>query len=128
MANGDSVLGYYTLSSHTVRREDLPEPVIKKLKLPKYTFIPATLMGRLAVDVQHRGKGIGETLLIDGLKRSCIQTAQIASFAVMVDAKEEALEFYIRYGFVQLPGSNRMFLPMSTIRELFPASDAASST
>ena len=119
MADGPSVLGYYTLSSHNVKRESLPEEVIKKLKLPRYPFIPATLMGRLAVDLRYRGQRIGETLLVDGLRRSCVNAEQVASFAVMVDAKEDAVEFYRRYGFIQLPGSNQMFLPMKTVRDLF---------
>lgn len=121
MAEGPSVVGYYTLSAHNLKRDVLPEEIVKKLKLPKYLYIPATLMGRLAVDLKHRGKRIGETLLIDGLQRSCANSKHVASFAVMVDAKNEAVEFYRRYGFIQLPASNQMFIPMKTIVELFGA-------
>jgi len=70
MADGPAVLGYYTLSAHSIERNALPEDVVKKLKLPKYPFIPATLMGSLAVDLKYQGQRLGEILLMDGLERS----------------------------------------------------------
>lgn len=118
MADGLSVLGYYTLSAHSIERGDLPETVTRKLKLPKYPLIPATLMGRLAVDVRFQGQRLGEILLMDGLERSCLHSGQVASFAVVVDAKENAVEFYRRYGFLQMPPGRRMFIPMATVRKL----------
>jgi predicted GNAT family N-acyltransferase len=118
MAEGSAVLGYYTLSAHSIERTDLPEDVVKKLKLTRYSFIPVTLMGRLAVDRKYQGKGLGEILLLDGLNRSCTHSSQVASFAVMFDAKENAVEFYRRYGFLPLPPGQRMFIPMGTIRKL----------
>jgi len=112
------VLGYYTLSAHNVKRDELPDSIIKVLKLPKYPSIPATLMGRLAVHSAHQGKRIGELLLMDALQRSLKSSKQVASFAVVVDAKENAVEFYLRYGFRRLPPGNRLFLPMRTIEAL----------
>jgi len=56
---GDSsILGYYTLSSYGIDVGDLPADVAKKL--PRYPLIPATLLGRLAVDRRYQGQGIGE--------------------------------------------------------------------
>ena len=120
MADGPAVLGYYTLSAHSIERHALPEDVVKKLKLPKYPLIPATLMGRLAVDLKYQGQRLGEILLMDGLERSYVLSRQVASFAVVVDAKENAVEFYRRYGFLQLPLGleRRMFIPMETIKKL----------
>jgi GNAT superfamily N-acetyltransferase len=118
MADGPTVLGYYTLSAHSMERSALPDDVVKKLKLPRYLLIPATLMGRLAVDLKYQGQRIGEILLMDGLERSYAHSSQVASFAVVMDAKENAVEFYRRYGFLQLPGGMRMFIPMETIRIL----------
>ena len=118
MADGPAVLGYYTLSAHSIARDALPEDVVKRLKLPKYPLIPATLMGRLAVDRKYQGPGLGEILLIDGLERSYVHSSQVASFAVVVDAKENAVPFYRRYGFLQLPSGQRMFIPMETIKKL----------
>jgi predicted GNAT family N-acyltransferase len=84
-------------------------------------------MGRLAVDLKYQGQRLGEILLMDGLERSYIHSRQVGSFAVLVDAKENALEFYRRYGFLQLSPGNRMFIPMGTIKEMVdaPAVDQA---
>jgi predicted N-acetyltransferase YhbS len=121
MADGPAALGYYTLSAHSIERDALPEDVVKKLKLPKYPLIPATLMGRLAVDLKYQGMRLGEILLMDGLERSYVHSNQVASFAVVVDAKENAVKFYRRYGFLQLPEGQRMFIPMETIKKLIGA-------
>jgi GNAT superfamily N-acetyltransferase len=121
MADGPAALGYYTLSAHSIERDSLPEDVVKKLKLPKYPLIPATLMGRLAVDLKYQGMRLGEILLMDGLERSYVHSNQVASFAVVVDAKENAVKFYRRYGFLQLPEGQRMFIPMETIKKLIGA-------
>ena len=63
-------------------------PEITK-KLPRYPLIPATLLGRLAVDERHHGEGIGEFLLMDALHRSRAQSGQIAAVAVVVEAIDE---------------------------------------
>ena len=55
-------------------------------KLPKYPLVPATLLGRLAVDRRQQGKGYGRFLLADALYRAA--RSEIASFAVIVDAKD----------------------------------------
>src|SRR4051794_35311703 len=70
LAEGDNkVKGYYTLSSTSVNRELLPESIIKKLP-PSYHNLPATLLGRLAIDYAYKGQKLGELLLIEALKRS----------------------------------------------------------
>src|SRR4026207_1899423 len=79
-----SILGYYTLSSYGIDVGDLPADVAKKL--PRYPLIPATLLGRLAVDRRYPGQGIGEFLLLDALHRALVQSAEIAAAAVFVDA------------------------------------------
>ena len=65
----NAVKGYYTLSSASIKKEILPPNIIKKLP-PTYLNLPATLLGRLAVDNLFTGQGIEELLLIDALKRS----------------------------------------------------------
>jgi GNAT superfamily N-acetyltransferase len=112
-----SIAGYYTLSSTAVRPVDLPETVIRKL--PRYPLIPATLLGRLAIDRRHRGKGYGRFLLADALHRSV--RGEIASFAVIVDAKDEsARHFYMRESFLPFPDQTmKLFRPMVDIAKLF---------
>lgn len=111
--------GYYTLANNSIPQEMMPEKYQKKL--PKsYSSIPATLLGRLAIDSRYQGKGIGKLLLIDALKRSYEISKTIGSFAVIVDPLDkDAEQFYSKYGFIKLPDSGKMFLPMNTVRELF---------
>ena len=115
--DGKTVAGFYTLSQYAVELDVIPEEIARKL--PKYSHIPATLLGRLAVSTSFRGQRLGEILLLDALKRSLHGSRQLASFAVMVDAKDDsAMAFYKKYGFLELPKvANRLFLPMGTIEK-----------
>jgi GNAT superfamily N-acetyltransferase len=110
--------GFYTVANAAISLLDLPPEVARKL--PKYPFVPATLLGRLAVDLKHRGKGLGEFILLDALRRSRVASDQMASFAVVVDAKDEpATTFYRKYGFRELADTEgRFFLPMKAIGQL----------
>ena len=77
-------------------------------------------MGRLAVNQNYQGQGIGETLLIDALKRSHTVSKEVGSMAVIVDPfDKDAVRFYETYEFIALPDSAKMFLSMSTIAKLF---------
>jgi len=115
------VLGFYTLSSLAVALADLPDSISRRL--PRYPLVPATLIGRLAVDTRHRGRRLGERLLVDALQRSLDASRRVASAAVFVAAKDdEAASFYLRYGFTPLPTQpRRLFMPMKTIARLWPA-------
>ncbi len=119
--DGKPAAGFYTLSATVIRLSDLPEKTAKKL--PKYPNMPATLLGRLAVDMRYRGQGLGEFLLMDALHRSLSQSREIGSVAVVVDAKNEQAQcFYRLYGFIQFPDHlSRLFLPMKSIEMLFSA-------
>jgi predicted GNAT family N-acyltransferase len=113
------IKGYYTLSNNSIPQKFIPKKFQKRL--PKtYSLIPATLLGRLAIDTRFQGKGNGKLLLIDALKRSFELSKSIGSFAVIVDPLDKDTEmFYDKYGFIELPDSGKMFLPMKTIKELF---------
>lgn len=117
--NEDAVKGYYTLSSAAVQRELLPAEIIKKLP-PSYTNLPATLLGRLAVDNAHKGQGLGELLLMDAIKRSYdTSLGSIGSMAILVDPIDDgAVGFYRKFGFILLPDSGKMFIAMETISKL----------
>lgn len=114
---GGVIGGYYTLSATTVRLAELPGGTVRRL--PHYPLIPATLLGRLAVDRRFQGKGYGRFLLADALYRTV--RSEIASFAVIVDAKDErARSFYEREGFSVFPDQPlKLFRPMAEIRKLF---------
>jgi GNAT superfamily N-acetyltransferase len=113
------IAGYYTLSSASLRSDDLSREMMKAL--PHYPYLPATLLGRLAVDTSFHGQRLGELLLLDALRRAWQVTSQIGSLWVIVDAgSDRARRFYARYGFLSLPDSPmRLFLPMNSIEGLF---------
>lgn len=120
LSDNQVVIGYYTLSNASIQRQILPTEIIKKLP-PSYANLPATLLGRLAVDKNYFGKKLGELLLIDALKRSYLVSIEsIASMAIIVDPiDDDAANFYKKYGFIELTDSKKMFLPMQTIASLF---------
>lgn len=113
------VRGYYTLSSSLIPLDELPAELSSKL--PRYGSLPVTLLGRLARDKTIPDKGIGAFLLLDALYRSLQQAQQIASMAVIVDAKdEEAEQFYKHFDFSPFQTTpRRLFLPMKKIEQLF---------
>jgi GNAT superfamily N-acetyltransferase len=109
--------GYYTLSATHIQREKFPTEQAKKL--PRYP-IPAVLLGRLAVDHQLQGKGLGAFLLVDALKRVARASATIGVYAVMVDASSDrAAQYYQDFGFLTLKDQPRtLFLPMDTVLQI----------
>src|SRR5579863_1175457 len=112
-----TIAGYYTLSSTSVQLAELPAHTVRKL--PRYPLVPATLLGRLAVDRRHQGKGYGRFLLADALYRAV--RSEIASFAVIVDAKDDiARRFYERESFLPFPDQPmKLFRPVAEIEQLF---------
>ena len=124
-ADGKTILGYFTLSAFSVKLTEIPEQLAKKLT--KMGEVPATLVGRLARSLDQKGKGIGEILLVDALKKALQNSVTVASWAVVVDAKDEnASVFYKRFGFVEFPNTpNRLFLPLRSIEELFAGTTRA---
>ena len=113
-----NVTGYYTLTSESLGRELIPDKYLKQL--PESYNAPVILLGRLARDIKAKGTGLGEYLLLDALFRSYkLSNENIGAMAVVVDPiNEKAAEFYKKYGFEQLPDSEKMFLPMKVIGQL----------
>jgi predicted GNAT family N-acyltransferase len=113
------IKGYYTLSNASIDRDLVPDNV--KSKLPKsYNDMTVTLLGRLARDKKYNGERLGETLLLDSLKRCYDASSTIGSLAVVVDPLDnEAKSFYLKYGFILLPDSKKIFMTMKTISNLF---------
>jgi len=109
--------GYYTLSATAVKLTDLPGQTARRL--PRYPLVPATLLGRLAGDRRFQGKGYGRFLLADALYR--VARNEIASFAVIVDAKDEvARRFCERESFLPFADQPmKLFRPVADIKQLF---------
>ena len=114
----NNVIGYYTLSSESLGREQIPDKYLKKV--PQNYNAPVILLGRLARNITAKGIGLGEHLLLDALFRAfTLSDESIGAMAVIVDPMNQfAIKFYEKYGFEQLPDSEKMFLPMSTIKQI----------
>lgn len=111
----NSVAGYCTLSASGVSLTDLSPEIAKKL--PRYPVVPVVLLGRLAVDRNYQGRGLGSVLLGDALVR--IARSELGVFAMVVDAKDEAAQrCYERFGFTRVPAETRqrlrLCLPIAT--------------
>ena len=115
--NGGAVAAYYTLAASSIPVNSLPREETERL--PRYPVLPATLIGRLAVDLRYQGRQIGSALIVDALRRSVL--AAPASFTLLVDAKDEgAAAFYRKHGFIPLESRPlSLFLPISTALKLF---------
>ncbi len=105
------VLGYYTLCAMAISQGEVPEAARKHV--PRYPLVSATLIGRLAVAKDRQGEHLGSILLADALQRAFESADTVGSSMVIVDALDEASSgFYAAHGFVRLPDSLRLVLPM----------------
>ena len=89
-------------------------------KIPKsYQSLPTILIGRLAVDVNFHGQGLGKLLLIDALKRCYENSKIVGSFVVIVHPiNNDAENFYKKFDFIKLPDGKSMFIAVKTIEKL----------
>lgn len=118
-ADAGNVVAYYTLANGSVTREEVPRKIRQGLPNP----VPTMVLGRLAVDKGHAGKGIGPGLLREAVQRTS-QASQIAGIrALIVHAIDDnAVGFYAKYGFQVFPsGSRTMFLPIETLMQAIGA-------
>lgn len=114
---GNQIVGYYTLSYGSVSPEEATVRVSKGLG--RYP-VPIMLLGRLAVDQQEKGKGLGKGLLVDALLRT-VQASEIAGLrAILVHVKDEnAKQFYLKYGFEPSPiQNNQLFLLIKDLKKI----------
>lgn len=119
---GDVICGFVTVSAGSIEIKDLPKKV--RRALPGYP-LPVLRLARLATAPEVRGIGVGQLLLRFGLQLACDMSDELGCVGVVVDAKEDAVSFYERYGFESFPalegGSNArpapqpMFLPLGSI-------------
>lgn len=94
------ICGYYALTLAELDCRQLPEAWRKKLP----QRIPGVRLGRLAVDRQYQGKGLGALLLVDALTRARRIHAEAGGVGLFVDALDaQAAGFYLRFGFEAAP-------------------------
>jgi GNAT superfamily N-acetyltransferase len=99
----DTVLGYYTLTASQVLHEDASERLARGAARHP---IPVVLLARLAVDKTAQGHHLGQSLLLDAIRRVLDVAESLGIRALLVHAKHErARDFYRRLaGFEPLPG------------------------
>jgi GNAT superfamily N-acetyltransferase len=116
-AASGQVAAYYTIAATSIPLVDLPPENAKRL--PRYPTLPAVRIGRLAVDQEFQGRGLGGALLVDATRRTLQSPPAI--YALVVDAKsDEAVAFYQRYLFRPVVGQPRtLFLPLATAQKVF---------
>jgi predicted N-acetyltransferase YhbS len=90
------VVAYSSLSNFAIRRRAAPGRIGRNMPDP----VPAVLLGRLAVDRDHQGLGLGKGLLRDAILRVLHVAEESAVRALVVHAIDQpAHAFYTNYGF-----------------------------
>ncbi|MGH7171273.1 MAG: GNAT family N-acetyltransferase [Gemmataceae bacterium] len=119
-AGENVVRGYYTSAAGSLVLSALPEN--QRKKLPKHP-LPTVHLGRLAVDQNHQGQSLDETLLFHFLRSALDVANTIGVYAVDVQATDEkARDFYLKYGFLSLQDIPlHLYLSMKTIEQMFDA-------
>lgn len=110
------ILGFFTLSFLEVEAAALPGEHSRRL--PKLPRLPAAKLARLAVDKRFQGKGYGNLLMADAVKRIVATINESGGITgLFVDAKDEhARRFYLRFGFIPLQDTPlTLFLPLQTL-------------
>lgn len=100
VCTGNAVVGYYCLANGAIAQSIATGRVRRNMPDP----IPVMVIGRLAVDRNWQGKGIGRGLLRDAILRT-LQASEIAGIrAILVHAIcESAKQFYESCGFTASP-------------------------
>lgn len=115
---GNRVVAYFCISAGSVERGAAPG----RMRRNAPERIPVPVIGRLAVNLDNAGKGLGADLLADALRRIASASRIIGVGAVMVLAKDDAARrFYPRCAeFIEYPQDSRtLFLPIETVLGTF---------
>jgi GNAT superfamily N-acetyltransferase len=118
VCQGNVVVAYFCISAGAIDRAAAPGKVRRNAP----DTIPVSVIGRLAVDRRHAGKGLGADILSDALRRIAIASQSIGIGAVLVHAKDDAgKRFYLRCAeFITYPEEGRtLFLPIETVIAAF---------
>jgi GNAT superfamily N-acetyltransferase len=107
VCEGSRVVAYYALASGAVRTPEAPGRFKRNMPDP----IPVAVLGRLAIDLSHQGRGIGRALVRDAGLR-LLNAAEILGIrGVLVHAiSDDARAFYEAVGFLQSPSDPMMLM------------------
>ncbi len=100
VTDGQRVVGYYCLASGVLALSDTPSPLRRNMPDP----VAMGILGRLAVDRNFHGKGVGVALLQDAVLRTAQAGEIIGIRGLLVHAlSEEDKTFYEYHGFIASP-------------------------
>ncbi len=107
ICNDNNVIGYYALASGSVERVKSPKSLTRNMPDP----IPVIVLGRLAVDSDNQGKGLGSALLKDAIQRTMYISEHVGVKALLVHAiSDEAKSFYQYHNFIESPHESMTLL------------------
>jgi GNAT superfamily N-acetyltransferase len=113
------IVGYFTLCAMSLAQSAVPEAA--RRHVPRYPLVSATLIGRLAVAKERQDRGLGAMLLARALRKAYNNADVVGSSMVVVDAIDQrAVRFYQAHGFIRLPDSLRLIIPMRLIAAVTP--------
>jgi GNAT superfamily N-acetyltransferase len=116
--NPSEILGFATMAIRTFTpATELPAALRKKLP----QAVPGYTLARLAIATKAQGQGLGEFMLLDAMERACHAAQSVGGFALFVDAKDGAAEFYVKYGFVALPDDPSILVMPMAAMPAFPS-------
>ena len=94
------IIGYVALSAAQIERAFLPKPQQRN----RPDALPATLLGQLAVNKDHHGKGYARSLLLFALRTALKASREVGSFGVITHPiDDEVRALYRKWGFQELP-------------------------
>ncbi len=98
-ATGD-IAGFVSLSAAQIERGYWPRSSQRNQPDP----LPAVLLGQLAVDRRHQGRGIARSLIVFALATSLRMSKEIGCFCVLTHPLDDVVrDFYRAFGFEDLP-------------------------
>jgi GNAT superfamily N-acetyltransferase len=111
------VVGYYTLASGAVMRNEAPGKLRRNMPDP----VPVMVLGRLAVDRNHHGNRIAAGMMRQAMRRVAQVSREVAVRALIVHAIDDtAIPFYLKWDFKPFPaGSHTLLLPIETLAAAF---------
>ncbi len=101
VSDNNEIIGYYSLTVGQV--DSIEAPMRIRKGMGQYP-VPVVLLARLAVSLQHQGRGIGSGLLQDAVRRTLVIAEQAGIRALLAHPIDEnASRFYRRFGFIPSP-------------------------
>lgn len=98
------VAAYYSIAASSLVRDDAPPSLARAQPDP----VPIILLGKLAVDREFAGAGLGASMLQHAVVQAVRAADIVGTRAILVDAIDDAvIPFYERFGFTRFPDSSR---------------------